>query len=226
MKLYTFYTDSHLKLLMSYLLPSIEYNGSQFDVAVYKVPQYCQSGDYMQNGWIQTMIRKVEYHIKSCQENMDKIFIYSDCDVQFLGKENIIDVITKEIDEYDIACQDDVYPFHNHNTYCAGFFACKGNQRTLDFFHKILHDIHRNKSWLHDQEALNINLPMVKHKLLSHKFFTHAQITHKLWNNENDTFNISRDILVHHANWTHGVENKMKLLNIVKEQYENINNGT
>jgi hypothetical protein len=68
-----------------------------------------------------------------------------------------------------------------------------------------------------DQAALNENLSMVKYLSLSHKFYTTAQTTHMLWDN-NYNINIPTDILVHHANWTHGVSNKIKLLNFVREK--------
>ena len=226
MKLYTLYTDSHKDLLLNHFLPSISQNTSPFDIVLRKIPQYCKSGEYMKIGWIETMIKKVEYHIESCLENLNKSFIYTDCDVQFLTNDNIIDIMLNELEGYDIACQDDAHPFGDRTTYCAGFFICKSNTSTVALFEKILQDMKRNSAWLHDQEALNMNLSMVKHKTLSHRFFTHAQITKELWSGNNDDFVIPKNILVHHANWTHGVDNKIKLLNMVKTQYENFNHGT
>lgn len=75
----------------------------------------------------------------------------------------------------------------------------------------------RHKDRYTDQIALNENLDQVKHGLLSHKFYTIAHSKQKLWDKD---YNISvpSDLLVHHANWTHGIENKIALLNFIKEQ--------
>jgi hypothetical protein len=144
-------------------------------------------------------------------------FIYSDCDVQFLNK--FIDVAIDELSDYDIACQDDVHPYYDRNTYCAGFFICNANDKTLNLFEKTLESMlatadHTNYN---DQSALNENLSRVKHKTLSHKFYTIAHTTRSLWQ-EDYTIGIPTNILVHHANWTHGVNNKVKLLNFIKSQ--------
>jgi Nucleotide-diphospho-sugar transferase len=227
MKLYTLYTPSHETLLMKYFLPS--FNSSYgLDLVIRKIPQYCNSGEYMKDGWISTMLKKVEYHIASCEENYNQIFAYSDCDVQFFVQDDrsLYNTLIEELGDYDIACQDDVHPFFNRNTYCAGFFVCKSNDRVLNFFHKILHDMIKNQPLLHDQQALNNNLSMLKHKMLSNKFFTHAQKTKKIWTDETDDFTINNDILVHHANWTHGIQNKIRLLEIVRDKYENFNYRT
>jgi hypothetical protein len=216
MKIYTFFTETHKELLYNFFLPSL-YNQEDTDVVIKKLPQDCRDGEYGHDGWFTTMIKKVEYHIQSCKENYGETFIYSDCDVQFLKP--FVSTLVDELGNYDIACQDDVHPYMDRNTYCAGFFICKSNDRTLAFFEKILSDmINRGESPnYNDQAALNENLSMVKYLSLSHKFYTTAQTTHMLWDN-NYNINIPTDILVHHANWTHGVSNKIKLLNFVREK--------
>ena len=35
-------------------------------------------------------------------------------------------------------------------------------------------------------------------------------------------FNIPADIIMHHANWIVGVQNKIKLLNLVKDKYASL----
>jgi hypothetical protein len=59
---------------------------------------------------------------------------------------------------------------------------------------------------------------MVKSKFLSRKFFTIGHIV-GLWNGQE--FNMPYPILVHHSNWTSGIENKIKLLDIVRKKVEN-----
>lgn len=223
MKLYTFYTPSHEELMTKYFLPSLSDN-YDFDIMIKKFPQTCAGGEFMHNGWMDTMIQKVEYHIQACVENYNSMFVYSDCDVQFLNNKNVINTLLEELGDYDIACQNDVQPYFDRTTYCAGFFICRGNNKTINLFTNTLEDMKKRFPSMHDQDALNKNLGIVKHKILSNKFYTHAQSVKKLWESENDIFTIPDNIMVHHANWTHGVKNKIKLLNIVKEQYEYINN--
>lgn len=224
MKLYTFYTPSHEELINKYFLPSLS-NNKEFDIIIKQFPQLCSDGEFMHNGWINTMMQKVEYHIQSCLENHNDIFVYSDCDVQFLNNEQVVETLLNELEDYDIACQNDVHPYFDRTTYCAGFFICRGNNKTVNLFTSVLEEMKKRYPSMHDQEALNKNLNTVKHKILSNQFYTHAQTLKKLWENENDTFSIPKNIMVHHANWTHGIKNKIKLLDIVKEQYEYINNG-
>lgn len=217
MKIYTLFTNSHWSLLNNYFLPSL-YKQEDAEVVIKKFPQECHSAEYGKDGWFKTMTKKVEYHIQSCQENFGKTFIYSDCDVQFL--QPFISVAENELQDYDLACQNDVYPYGNRKTYCAGFFICKSNDKTLSFFEKILADMKLRGEAPHynDQAALNENLSMVKHKTLSNKFYTISQTTNKLWD-ENYDVEVPKDIIVHHANWTHGISNKIKLLDFVKETY-------
>ena len=69
-----------------------------------------------------------------------------------------------------------------------------------------------------DQNVLNEKLDMCSHKLLSNQFYTVAQSINTVWNGHAD-FTIPDNLLMHHANWTIGVSNKIKLLELVKEKY-------
>jgi hypothetical protein len=215
MKIYTLFTESHTRLLYEYFLPTI-HSQENVEVVIKKIPQYCSSAEYGKDGWFQTMIKKVEYHIQACKENYGQTFIYSDCDVQFF--EPFINIAINELADYDIACQDDVYPYKDRKTYCAGFFICRANDKTINLFNKILSDmLIRGQYYIsyNDQAALNENISMVNHKTLSHKFYTIAQTTNQLWE-EDYNVKIPDDIVAHHANWTHGISNKIKLLDLVK----------
>ena len=217
MKIYTLFSNSHSDLLYQYFIPSLFKVEDNIDLVIRKLPQLCSTGVYGQDGWFETMLMKVEFHILSCIENMGSTFIYSDCDVQFL--QPFIDLVKEEIQDYDLACQNDIHPYGDRPTYCAGFFICKASETSLAFFKKILSDMLAKREFpqYNDQSALNENLHMLKHKILSNRFYTIAQTTNLLWA-ENYNIKIPSDIVVHHANWTHGVSNKMKLLNFIKEK--------
>lgn len=99
MKLYTFYTDTHIKFLCDYFLPSLEDN---FELIIDKKSQLSKNGAYMENGWIETMFFKVDIIIKGIVENINSrsLFIHSDIDVQFFGQ--IEEEIVRCAKDYDI----------------------------------------------------------------------------------------------------------------------------
>lgn len=206
MKIYTIYSDSHEVLYNDYFLKTLP---NEFDLISTKIPQECQTGDFYNDGWNRTCYRKVELFIKACEDNMGENFIFSDVDIQFFG--NIKDILLEELGDYDIACQNDT-----SNIYCSGFFICNANERTLNMFKRMKDNYNKE-----DQTSLNQEIYLSKSKFLSRKFFTIGHITNSIWNGQD--VEIPKDILVHHANWTIGINNKIKLLNIVKEKITNKN---
>lgn len=201
MKLYTILTPSHRELYENYFLKSIP---NEFDLITIDIPQECPTGEFYKEGWSQTCYRKVQLYEQACRENQGHTFVFSDVDIQFFG--NIKQTLLDELGDCDIACQNDTGPY-----YCSGFWICKANERTLEMFTKM-----RENYELEDQTTLNKYIHMVKSKFLSKKFFTIAHLTNSVWQGED--FNLTYDILVHHSNWTAGINNKIKLLDKVKEK--------
>jgi len=136
-------------------------------------------------------------------------FIWSDCDVLFFGP--MTKHLLLELGDYDIACQ-----YDSRGMYCAGFFICRSSNSTKNLFRDIYeimekdHDTHDD-----DQDILNKLIANSNGKFLSDRFWT---VGLYLENNgysmpwANQTIEIPKDILVFHANWTIGIENKIKLL--------------
>ena len=215
--IYTHYSKSHEVFYNNYFLPSLRnhYTKDEVNVRVYKQDQYTQDGTFMESGWIKTMEEKLEVIIQAIQENWNKWFIFSDCDIQFFGK--FVDIVEKELESVDIVAQEDI------GTLCAGFFGCKGNDVMLDVFKKVLVTF---KQLGNDQVALNYYRNEYKYKYLnSNQFYTigheNKQLDSPIWDNISIPL-ISKSILVHHANFVVGVKNKLKLMEIVKKQYENL----
>lgn len=203
MKLYTIFTPSHRIFYENHFLTSLP---DEFELISIEIPQECLSGEFYKDGWSKTCFRKVELFLKACEENMGDVVVFSDVDIQFFGK--IKDILIEELGDYDMACQNDTGSY-----YCSGFFIFKANEKTLEMFKSML-DNYTSE----DQTTLNNNIHMVKSKFLSDKFFTVGKIC-GVWNGLD--FKIPYDILMHHANWTSGIENKIKLLNIVKDKINN-----
>jgi hypothetical protein len=164
----------------------------------------------MTTGWLDAMEYKLDVILNAIEECKDDWFIFADCDVQFLHP--FIEDITNELKDNDIVCQED------KGSLCAGFFACKSNERTALLFKKIKSDF---RYLVNDQAALNTYKQMVKYKLLCNKkyytignVFTNVDGTSN-WDNQTDIIP-PKEILVHHANYVKGTKNKVKLLSLIK----------
>lgn len=202
MKLYTTFTPSHRVLYENYFLKTLP---TEFDLQVFEdLEQSCPSGNFYSEGWDKTCYKKIEIFYQACKENMGKPFFYCDVDVQFFG--NILNTLLEELDGYDIACQDDI------TTFSSGVFICMANEKTLKMFHLMKNNYNKE-----DQTTLNDHIHVCNHRFLSRKFFTFGHIIPRPWYGED--FNIPQDILVHHANWVVGVENKIKILDLVRSKY-------
>jgi hypothetical protein len=225
MKVYTIYTESHSVLLNNFFLPSLSYIPNIELIIDYK-PQDCSSGEYMQNGWLSTMKHKVRLHIDACKKTEDEFFIYSDCDVLFLNKD-LVPCILSELGDDDIACQNDIAIYNNRATCCAGFFISRTNEKTVRLWESVLEKMNLlpEDTTEQDQSLLNYFLDKqnINYRTLSPRFFTLARHKKELWDQKtnNFDFNIPEDIMVYHANWTHGIDNKIALLNYVKSKKEN-----
>lgn len=224
MKLYTFYTDSHAEYLCKYFLPSIKDN---FELTIYKKPQLSDSGVYMEGGWIDTMLYKVDTIISGIRENIHQhaIFIHSDIDIQFFGP--IEPDILATIENYDIAFQKGARSINN------GFFACVANEKTLQFWLDVKAYIIKNQ--VHDERASKalLGLPLdfydddnVAFRNFSNKYdldwcylpiekFVGGQYIVESFESQKLT-PPPATILMHHATSTLGYENKIRQLEYVR----------
>jgi hypothetical protein len=208
MKIYTFYSDSH-KYLYDVFIESLENTNPGIDI-VTDILEQKGSGSFMENGWESTMNKKLDQIIRACE--IGEIFIHSDSDVIFL--KNIEEEILSELGDSDIVFQDD-----GEVGLCMGFFICNPNPTIISLFKKVKEILPEFQG--HDQNAINsiIKNYGVNYKKLSHRFFNYGQTRHKIWNGE--YFEVPKNILVCHANWTIGIENKLKLISLVKRQINN-----
>lgn len=170
----------------------------------------------MTQGWLDSMEYKLNLILDAINENKGSWFIFADCDVQFFKP--FLDDIESVLQNVDIVCQED------RGSLCAGFFACQGNLKTI----KLFETIKKNFRYLvNDQVALNEYKHLVDSKMLdSNKYYTIGNF----FNNTDGTFNWDgttnivppKQMLVHHANYVVGVNNKQKLLQMIKQNYENL----
>lgn len=217
-KIYTHYSDSHKHLYDSYFKQSLRclYTKEEVSIKVLHHSQTTQNGMFMSQGWLESMDFKLDVILTAIEENKDSWFIFADCDIQFLNR--FINDLQEQLENTDLVCQEDC------GSLCAGFFACKSNTRTKLLFQTIKNTF---KYLVNDQVALNEHKKIVSYKLLDNKkyftignCFNNADGTHN-WDNETNIVP-PKEALVHHANYVKGVDNKIKLLNMIKHNYENL----
>jgi hypothetical protein len=189
-----------------------KYLTESFELIPHKIDQICISGEYGSDGFSNAMLEKIN-HIINNIDVLDKTpMIFADSDIQFFS--NFSKEITDELGDFDIKFQSDV------TCICAGFLICKQTEIVLKFFitvRDILKTVMNKK--VDDQQVINniIHKYPIKWGLLSNKFFTVAMANGaKQWNGQE--FEISGNIYTHHANWTVGLDNKYKLLDMVKDK--------
>ena len=216
LKLYAFYTPSHKVLLDEWFLPSMQ---DDFELILECYDQSCKDGDFMKDGWIETMLHKVDLVIRGIEENWGGFFVHSDVDIQFFRP--IGAVIIKLMEGKDMVIQKD----HPRGLSCAGFFACRGNKKTLALWQEIRRRLSdkeymKNHPGTHDQQELK-NLTILSNpygiiwEFLPTTFLNGGTLTGKRWN-PGDKLSLPSNIYLHHANWTVGIENKIAQLKYVK----------
>jgi hypothetical protein len=204
MKVYTFYTESHLRLLNIFLehFPCSE----TIDLVVRKMPQECTDAIYMTEGWNLTMRRKVEYVIDAINATPEgEWFVHTDCDVVlFQDWEKILERY-RDL-EVDMLIQDDF------NAFGAGFFFAKNTERTRALWVSVLDHLHEHS---HDQRAMNYwmgQIPDLKVELLPYSYFTYGLFGKHGWEGEEFIIPDIADLKMFHGNWTVGVESKIKII--------------
>lgn len=211
-KIYIFYSPSHKKLRDKWFLPSLQ---DDYQVIEEFYPQD-GDGNFMNKQWLKMMNHKVDLIIRGILENWGGIFVHSDVDIQFFRPTK--ELLLQEIKDYDLVIQKD----NPQGILCCGFFACRGNEKTLKLWQAVKMYIKEHN--VHDQKALNALLKgdnpfEIKWKYLPNIFMSGGTYSGKPWNPGKELF-IPHDIVLHHANWTIGVPNKIKQLKYVKNKVQ------
>jgi len=206
-------------------LPSLT---GEFDLIIKKANS--EGGFYQTAKFSDTVVEKANIIIDAIQENWGEVFVYSDVDIQFF-KKPVKSILLEQINGYDIACQCDIPG--STGQLCTGFFICRANEKTLKLWKIVRKKIHREKR---DQYAFNRTLkrvdlwfwnfiymtPKIRYKTLPYVFYSPGIYNGKAWIQSGkswkpgDIFKIPEGILIHHANWAIGTENKVAQLEYVR----------
>ncbi len=213
--LITFYTPSHEILYTNYFLPSFNMYGlnkkCNLQVAVFE--QECEKASYMANGWNSTMMRKVDLILDTIKNHYGELFVYADTDIQFFKSFNA----QTYLKEKDIVLQRNQ---KRNKRVCAGFFIAKANDAVYNLWQSVKEQMTQDPK-LDDQEPLNRALRNaalnISWDLLPNTFFNPALYTGAQRWNPGIELVLPSKIILHHANWTVGLDNKIKQLDYVKE---------
>ena len=206
MKLITFYTNTHKQMFDEYFLPSIK-KEDEFEIISKEGLQYSSDGNYFSNGFNETTRDKIKFlydNIISLPD--DEIILFSDVDVIFLKP---LKSFLSNFINYDMVFQ------NGYGGLNTGFFLLKNKQEVRNLLKKVIDDCHLYEN---DQIALN---DIIKHFNIEKVMFsdeilsTAAIIGTKIW--DNDEFKIPENTLVFHACWCAGINNKINLLNYVRD---------
>jgi len=210
-KIYTILSPSHKFLFDNFFLTSLKKYEESIDLIVIDQDQICETGNYYDAGWKESMEQKIDVYIQAVNTS-DKFFIWSDVDIEFY--DSFVDTCIEELGDYDIAFQEGV-----GNEYCAGFFICRINDKTKHFF-QLLKEQYNHYTC--DQQAINANIKLVNAKFLSKKFLN-ISFQYRQWNGQK--IELTEQIKMFHANYTVGLQHKIMLLCKIRDKLDSINNN-
>ncbi len=227
MDLLTIASESHRELQHRFLLSS---KVQEYRIFNGHMDQVCETGEYRSRGWCEMGQAKLEFILSYLQSGIrpdGHWFVFADADITFLrpSKQVFFDEI-RAIGGQDILLQDDGREF------CSGLFVCKVSDRTRHLFATSLEiavEMARENERLGrgysaaDQAALNAAITATRSRasMLSHRFLNwHHLCSTELWK-PGMSFRIPENAVAFHANWTIGIDNKVKLLQYVVDEVSN-----
>lgn len=217
MNMYACASPSHMKLARHHFLPSIPLDLNLVELAQLEQPlldsktNERSTGTYGQIGFNRACELKIR-HLLTCLRRQGSPFVYSDVDIRFYGC--VAEEALSALGDRDIAFQHDgpVGP-------CTGFMVIRPSFQIVTLFERVLTAMLNDD--IHDQEALVRVIGGTNCRwtfLPSEKFWTFGQ-TGCLWEPGQDV-NVPNALLMHHANWTIGLEHKDALLELVYAKTE------
>lgn len=216
-RVYVIFTPSHERFFNEWFKPSMP---KDCELVIERIPQWCRSGSYGRSGWQKTMLAKVDLVIRGIKENWGSYFVHSDVDIQFFRE--ITPGFERLIAIHDLVIQRDSPPVKGRpfGVPCAGFFVCRGNERTLQLWQEVRNYMIKHR--VHDQRAL-LDLLMSHNQrikvnwcYLPDSYMSAGTYLGHGWR-QNQPFPVAEDIVLHHANWTEGMGNKIRQLRKVRD---------
>jgi len=216
-KLYCMYTPAYETLLREYFLPSLK---DKFQVVIREFPQDCTEAQFLTKGWDKTMQNKLKMLREAVLDNWGEIFFYSDVDIIFLKP-----ALARSIEllgDRDFVVQQE-WP---SDALCAGFFVMRGNAKTLQLItraEKLLEEGICPDDQVALQQSLNKFAPeKIAWSYLPIQEYPNGRFvlssTQKLYV-PYSPLKVRKHMLLLHANWCVGLENKYHFLRAVEAEF-------
>ena len=199
--LYCLFTPSHRVLKEQYFEPSLP-----SDVELHA--RFCGiegAGVFHDPSWRQAITCKVEFILEVIEHHPGEAFAFSDVDVQFFG--SFREWFHRSLIGHDLAFQIDA----PGPALCTGFFFCRANEATRTFWQRVLQQVRATDGRDDDQASAQRfvwQIPGLRHACLPPIFCGGGTITGRCWN-PGDRLQLPQGLLMHHANFTVGVPNKI-----------------
>jgi hypothetical protein len=156
------------------------------------------------------VIRKVETILQAVEENWGRTFVWSDIDVQFFRP---FSELVRQLDA-DLAFQVDA----PGPALCSGFFFCRASEQTRVLWQNVLEFVRSPESRGDDQLRVRNLIGRdcaLRVRYLPPTFMGGGTFTGQIWV-PGDDLHIPQNIIVHHANFTIGVANKIEQCELVR----------
>lgn len=215
LRLVTYYTPSHEQMCREFVLSRVV----GFDkIHSTQCEQTCPSGVFKSHGWNECMLDKLRCLMALPQDGMPTVYV--DSDVALMnGFSEFCKEIFESLPDNGIAFSNDIIQLSAGIMFFRSTEVVQGFWRLVAELSPILN--------LQDQDVINnlfdesktgkFILPIVPSVLPSDKVCNWATINTpnppSLWDGE--PFEVPQSCVAWHANWTLGIENKMRMLNRV-----------
>ena len=209
MKIFCCYTQSHQEMFFRHFKPSLP---GGLELHALTLPQQSETGSFTSNGFQATCLAKVNHIIEIVKSGIGREpFIFSDVDVRFYGDPtaNLLAILGND---RSILFQDD-----GAAGACTGFMVLRPTMEVHDFWVSVASLM--KESHALDQDASNRMLAAKlapAWALLPRRYWTVGAASGKVWE-PGQPIRPPFDLMVHHANWTVGIENKLVMLQLVKD---------
>ena len=214
MKIFTIHSESHQELF-NIMKESLEANCKDYELISKVVPQVSKTVDYGKGDSLNFKHLKV-LHILELLYTEKEPFIFADVDIYFFR--DFAKDLEGRLGDNDFIAQFEKYQF-GFNTVCSGFMYMQPNEKMKKAYKWILYNLHRFKG---DQVTLNRYLltHRLKYKSLPKEYYSiNYDNGNKVWNGEDIKVSVENPFLIH-LHWTLGMDNRIKLLEMVKNKYD------
>lgn len=201
-KIFCLWNDHHRTLLEGFFLPSfLEFNDGDLDLERVKIPEPCGSVRFGTECFKNMTTEKAKAVFEIVRRESEP-FVLSDVDIQFFGP--IKDEMHRALEDgKDVVFQKES-DIHGVNT---GFMLIRPGQKTKDFWGLVVARlIAESNERINDQHITN--------RLLGRGMIDYGVFGPRIWAYSQGE--PPKDMLVHHANCTVGLEAKVRQLKRIK----------